>query len=197
MLTFLNNLSRTQQILIFVVIIGLIFYCQSPSESKPEIKENFLQQQEYTIDHNTHRFSSPKEHIPDGKYLIIGSRNDRICRDSPNGVICNSDFPSADDFFTIQNADPAKKMYFIKGGRSDNWCGLTAAGVNCNQFMTDDYSLFRIEPLKKKGKYGIKNVITDMWCSESGYGLVCKANKLYGTDFEEFTFIPVREPNIR
>lgn len=201
MLTFLNNLSRNQ--IFLVLIVGMVLFLQfcqpsnniEPSVIPPLMKEKF--QTSPTYDHNHHHFSTPSEHLPDGKYLIVGSRNSKVCRDDPNGVICNNDFPTSDDYFTIQNADPAHKTYFIKGNRSNNWCSLTTTGVKCNMAMTDDHSLFRIEPLKQKGKYGIKNVITDKWCFESGYGLVCKANRLYDVDFEEFSFIPVRAPNIR
>lgn len=132
--------------------------------------------------------------LPDGKYVIRGSRNQRFCRDDPNGLICNTDFPGPDEVFTVQKLDG--ELYAIKGGRGENWCTLTTTGLRCESPVVGDWEAFKIHPMGGN-RYGIQSNRNKKWCIDSGHGMVCDVPSMNGWDFQQFEFIPIRHNNIK
>lgn len=132
--------------------------------------------------------------LPDGKYVIKGSRNERFCTDDPNGVICNRDEPGPLEIFTVQHLKGEE--YAIRGQHSGQWCSLTTTGMRCESPTVGDWEVFKLHPLGD-GKYGIQSNRNHKWCVDSGHGLVCDVPSMYGWDFQQFEFIPIHYYNIK
>lgn len=132
--------------------------------------------------------------LPDGKYIIRGSRQQRYCTDDPNGMICNRDIPGPLEMFTIQHLEGEK--YAIRGYRSGLWCSLTTTGMRCESPVVGDWEVFVLHPMGDN-TYGIQSDRNNKWCLDTGNGMVCDAPSLYGWDYQKFEIIPIRYNNIK
>jgi len=132
--------------------------------------------------------------LPDGKYVIRGSRQKRYCTDDSNGMICNRDIPGPLEMFTLQHLEGEK--YAIKGYRSGLWCSLTTTGMRCESPVVGDWEVFNLHPMGDN-TYGIQSARNNKWCVDAGNGMVCDVPSMYGWDYQKFEFIPIRYNNIK
>lgn len=176
---------KRHQLLLVLIIIGLLFWFTplgSGSAAEEESVESFK------------NFVTNTDMLPDGKYVIRGSRNQRYCSDDPNGVNCITDIPGPREIFTLQHLEG--EMYAIQGQRSGLWCTLTTTGIRCQSPTVGDWEVFNIHPLGG-GKYSVQSKRNGKWCVDSGHGMVCDVPSMYGWDFQQFEFIPIRYNNIK
>lgn len=178
-------IKQNQLLVLGLVLVLIIVWCQQSKnkfESSTSLKESFKD------------YVSHTGFLPDGKYVIRGSRNQRYCSDDPNGVICTTDFPGPREIFTLQHLEG--EMYAIQGQRSGLWCSLTSTGLRCESPTVGDWEVFKIHPLGG-GKFSIQSTRNGKWCVDSGHGMVCDVPSMYGWDFQQFEFIPIRYNNIK
>tara|TARA_R100001163_G_C5066538_1_gene205023 strand:+ start:3248 stop:3829 length:582 start_codon:yes stop_codon:yes gene_type:complete len=192
----IQDLLNNQNLVILglILIVLCICYCNlfSSNQINSIIGDNFSDDANNV--EGFKNFVTNTGLLPDGKYLIRGSRQQRYCTDSPNGLICNRQIQGPLEIFTLQHLEGIK--YAIQGYRSGLWCTHTVTGLRCESPVVGDLQVFNLHPMGD-GTHGIQSNRNKNWCIDSGNGMQCDVSSMNGWDYQKFEFIPIRYNNIR
>jgi len=192
---FINNTNIWQLTLFILLFLVLsVIFCLYFNNSH-QIQTNLnVTNSNNSIETFTDGYITDKGLLPDGKYVIRGSRNNRFCTDDANGIICIADTPGPREIFTFQHL--GGEQYAIQGQRSGLWASLTTTGIRCDNPVVSDAQVFNIHSLGK-GIYGIQSNRNKNFCVDSGYGMVCDTTSMYNEGFQKFEIIPIHFNNIK